>query len=60
MNDALFHAAANVCRSYWEGSDKSKIDLRQAMTELRLQVNDEMKRQVKADTTRLTKDRDHA
>ena len=59
-DDDLLSAADAAQRSYWLGSDKTKIDLRQAMTDLRLAVYAEQKKRAQEDTTRLTKDRDHA
>lgn len=59
MTDDLLTCALAAVRSYWDGSDKSRIDLRQAMTDLRIAAFAEQKRRQQEDTTRLTKDRDH-
>lgn len=59
MSDDLLECALAAVRSYWDGSDKSKIDLRQAMTDLRVAVHQEQKRRAAEDTTRLTKEREH-
>ena len=56
MTNDLLEAAELACRSYWDGSDRSKINLREAMTDLRVCVNAELKKRAQADTQRLTKD----
>lgn len=56
MTNDLFEAADRAIRSYWDGSDRSKIDLRQAMSDLRVCVHAELKRRAQEDTTRLTKE----
>lgn len=56
VND-LLEAAQLACRAFWDGSDKSKLNLRECMTDLRMAVNAELKRRAQEDTTRLTKDK---
>jgi len=55
VND-LLEAAQLACRSYWEGSDKTKLNLRECMTDLRVAVNLELKKRAQEDTTRITKE----
>jgi hypothetical protein len=56
MTNDLLSAADLACRSFWDGSDKSKLNLRECMTDLRVAVAAEKKRRAQEDTTRLTKD----
>jgi cytochrome b len=56
MTDDILAAADAAQRSFWLGSDKSKIELRQAMTDLRIAVHDEQKRRAQEDTTRIDRD----
>ncbi len=55
MTDELLPAAEAACASYWQGSDKSRLNLRDAMTTLRCAVEAERKRMAKDDTQRLEK-----
>lgn len=59
MTNDLLEAAELACRAYWDGSDKSRLNLRECMTDLRCAVNAELKRRAQEDTTRITKDREH-
>lgn len=52
-DEDLLTLADRVVRSYFDGSDRSKIDLRQAMTDLRVEVNAELKRKAQAETARI-------
>ena len=61
MPDDLLSCADAAQRSYWLGSDKTKVNLRDAMTVLRLAVHDEQKRRAQEDTTIITrKSQEHA
>jgi hypothetical protein len=60
MISDLLEAAELACRSFWDGSDKSKINLREAMTDLRVCVNAELKKRAQESTQRLTKDHNNA
>lgn len=51
----LLEAADRVSRSYWDGSDRSKINLQEAMRELRIQVDLENKRRAQSETTTLAR-----
>ncbi len=54
----LFEAASRACDSFWLGSDKSKIILREAMLDLRVCVEAEKKRRAQSETTTLMKAKD--
>ncbi len=57
----LLESAQRACDSYWMGSDKTKINLREAMSDLRVCVDAETKRRAQADTTTITRPaREHA
>lgn len=57
----LFEAAEIACRAFWDGSDKSKLNLRECMTDLRCAVQAEKKRRAKDETTTINRpDREHA
>lgn len=59
--DDLLAAADAAQRSYWQGSDKTKLDLRQCMTDLRIAVHAEQKRRAQQETTAiLNPAREHA
>ena len=61
MTNDLLSAADAAQRSFWLGSDKTKVNLRDAMTALRLAVQDEQKRRAQEDTTIITrKNQEHA
>lgn len=61
MTDDLLAAADAAQRSYWQGSDKSRLNLRQCMTDLRIAVHAEQKRRAQQETTTITRpERDHA
>lgn len=51
----LLEAATLACKSFWEGSDKSKLSLRECMTDLQVAVRLEQQKRAKEDTTRLEK-----
>lgn len=51
MNTELFEAAELACRAFWDGSDKSRLNLRQCMTDLRVAVHAEQKRRAQQETT---------
>lgn len=53
MTNDLLEAADRAVRSYWDGSDRSKIILKEAMSDLRVCVHAEMKKRAQEDTTRL-------
>ena len=55
MTDDLLETASAAVRAYWEGSDKSKLDLRQCMTDLRCAVHAEQKKRAQDETARITK-----
>jgi DNA-binding SARP family transcriptional activator len=61
----LLEAAQLACMAYWDGSDKSKLnlrecmsDLRECMSDLRVCVEAEMKKRAKDATVRLEKSRE--
>ncbi len=56
MQNDLLTAAELATRSFFDGSDRSKINLGEAMRDLRCCVQAEMKRRSQEDTTRLTKE----
>ena len=57
----LFEAAELACRAFWGGSDKSKLNLRECMSDLRVCVNAEKKRRAQSETTTLlSPSREHA
>lgn len=61
MTNDLLEAAKLACDSYWTGSDKTKLNLRECMADLRSAVNAELKKRAQADTTTITRpDRTHA
>lgn len=53
MTNDLLEAADRASRSYWDGSDKSRIILKEAMIDLRVAVNLELKKRAHEDTARL-------
>jgi hypothetical protein len=55
VNDFL-EAAERAVRSFFDGSDRSKINLGEAMRDLRVCVNAELKRRAQEDTTRISKE----
>lgn len=52
-DEDLLTLADRVVRSYWDGSDKTRINLRDAMADLRVQVNEELNRRAKEATQRI-------
>lgn len=52
-DEDLLTLADRVVRSYWDGSDKTRINLREAMTDLRSAVNEELNRRAKEATQRI-------
>jgi hypothetical protein len=58
MTNDLLEAAKLACDSYWLGSDKSKLNLRECMSDLRVCVEAEMKKRAKDATVRLEKSRE--
>lgn len=51
MTNDLLEAAELACRAFWDGSDKTRLNLRECMTDLRCAVQQEKKRRAQADTT---------
>lgn len=57
----LFEAAELACRAFWDGSDKSRLNLRECMTDLKIAVEAEKKRRAQSETaTILSPSREHA
>jgi len=56
MTSDLFEAAQLACRSYWDGSDKSKINMREAMSDLRVCVEIEKSKRAKQETAKIVKE----
>ena len=56
MQNDLLTAAELATRSFFDGSDRSKINLGEAMRDLRCCVQAEMKRRASEETARLTKE----
>lgn len=55
MSDHLLECALDAVRAYFEGSDKTKLNLRECMTDLRCAVHQEQKRRAQEDTTKIAK-----
>ena len=55
MTNDLLEACDRACRAYFDGSDKSKINLREAMADLRVCYRAEVKKQVQEETTTVSR-----
>ncbi len=54
----LLEAATLACKAFWDGSDKSRLNLRECMSDLRVCVNAEQKRRAQEETQRLERKHD--
>jgi hypothetical protein len=55
MTNDLLEACDRAVRSYFDGSDASRINLREAMTDLRVCYFAEVKRRAQEDTTTVSR-----